>query len=144
MSDDPTLQFADTKLLIYAYDHTAGLKHHLAKAMVNRLWTSRTGCVSIQVLQEFCVVGNRVLPEDVKGELRTRIESLAEWELHVPSAADILRAIDLHTRNQIPFWDAMIINSARALGCSILWSEDLNHGQVFGDVTIRNPFSEAR
>ncbi len=37
----------------------------------------------------------------------------------------------------------MIVYGAQELGCSTLWSEDLNHGQVIGGVTVRNPFVEA-
>lgn len=144
MSDERALQFADTNLLIYAYDVNAGNKHHLARTRVDSLWASRNGCISIQVLQEFYVVGSRVLPVDTKEDLRARIASLSEWHVHAPKATDIVEAIDLHRRYRISFWDAMIVHSARALGCSILWSEDLNHGQVFGDVTVRNPFNEVK
>jgi predicted nucleic acid-binding protein len=30
--------------------------------------------------------------------------------------------------------------SANQLGCRVLWSEDMNHGQRYGGVTVRNPF----
>ena len=35
---------------------------------------------------------------------------------------------------------AMILISAIQLGCSTLWSEDLNPGQVYQGVTVLNPF----
>lgn len=38
-------------------------------------------------------------------------------------------------------WDAMIVRSAAALGCTVLWSEDLNVGQMIAGIEIRNPFA---
>jgi predicted nucleic acid-binding protein len=34
----------------------------------------------------------------------------------------------------------MVVNSAIQTEASILWTEDLNHGQSFGDLLIQNPF----
>jgi predicted nucleic acid-binding protein len=42
---------------------------------------------------------------------------------------------------KLSIWDAMVIHSAQASGCSILWSEDLSHGQEFGSVRVTNPFA---
>jgi predicted nucleic acid-binding protein len=33
-----------------------------------------------------------------------------------------------------------VLNSANEMGCQALWSEDLNHGQQYGGVTVSNPF----
>lgn len=41
-----------------------------------------------------------------------------------------------------PFWDALIVHSAEVLGASLLRSEDLNPGQRFGSLEVRNPFQE--
>ena len=43
-----------------------------------------------------------------------------------------------------PGYDAMILNSAIESGCSILWTEDFQDGQRFGDLVIRNPYKNAR
>jgi predicted nucleic acid-binding protein len=37
-------------------------------------------------------------------------------------------------------WDATIIAAAVELGCSTLYSEDLNHGQSYDGVKVVNPF----
>jgi predicted nucleic acid-binding protein len=44
-------QFVDTNILIYAHDVTAGDKHSRARALVEELWDTRQGCLSVQVLQ---------------------------------------------------------------------------------------------
>ena len=57
----------------------------------------------------------------------------------MPQPADVLSAIELHSQAGISFWDAMILTSAHALDCGILYSEDLNPGQAYGGVLVLNP-----
>ena len=38
------------------------------------------------------------------------------------------------------FWDALLLASAGQAGCSAFLSEDLNDGQVYGEVTVVSPF----
>ena len=49
------LQFVDTNILVYAHDATAGDKREAARELLDRLWSSGTGCLSVQILQEFYV-----------------------------------------------------------------------------------------
>ena len=53
MSEDRV--FVDTNIIIYAYDVTSGNKHKVAGDILADLWTSGTGVISTQVLQEFFV-----------------------------------------------------------------------------------------
>ena len=69
------------------------------------------------------------------------IRDLGTWVVHSPDVEDVLAAISLQSRHQISFWDAMILTSARRLGCKIVWSEDLNHGQDYDGVTVQDPFA---
>ncbi len=55
MSAADDLQFVDTNVLIYAHDQSAGEKHIRARQLLADLWEKQTGCLSIQVLQEFYV-----------------------------------------------------------------------------------------
>jgi predicted nucleic acid-binding protein len=34
----------------------------------------------------------------------------------------------------------MIVSAALRAECAIVYSEDMQHGQTFGQLTIRNPF----
>jgi predicted nucleic acid-binding protein len=47
--------FVDTNILMYAHVPAAGDKHEHAKALVEKLWETRSGVVSTQVLQELVV-----------------------------------------------------------------------------------------
>lgn len=134
--------FVDSNVLIYAYDAGAGEKTAAAQALVRELRESRRGCVSIQVLQEFFVTVTRKLPRRL--EVRTAaaaLEAFSSWATHSPDARDVLAAIDLHERAGISFWDAMIARSASALGCDVIYTEDLNAGQRYDGVLVVDPFA---
>ena len=143
MNDDPDdYCFLDTNILIYGHDQTAGHKYTIANQLLQDHWQSRTGCLSIQVLQEFYVnITQKIsVPLPVNEATRT-IALLKSWHIHVPTADDVLVAIQIQQRYQLSFWDAMIVRSAAQLGCSVLWSEDLNDGQNYEGVAVRNPFN---
>lgn len=135
-------RFVDTNVLVYAHDISAGEKHARAKALVDDLWNTGCGCLSLQVLQEFYVVVVQKVTRPLKPEVASRIiYDLSQWRLHVPEVGDFLDAIDIHQRNKISFWDALIICSAKKLGCSVILTEDLNDGQVYEGVVAKNPFA---
>jgi len=142
MSEPSDLQFLDTNVLIYAHDRSAGDKHSRARALVQRLWDSGDGCLSVQVLQEFHVNVTQKVAHPLAPDLAARIiADLATWQIHRPGAQDVLDAIDLQRRQVISFWDAMIVTSAIQLGCRCIWSEDLNPGQAYDGVTVVDPFA---
>jgi predicted nucleic acid-binding protein len=134
-------QFVDTNVLVYAHDLTAGEKHSRARALVEELWDTREGCLSVQVLQEFFVTTTRKIPRPLDAQAAARvIDDLAHWHMHAPAIGDVLAAIDIHQGAGVSFWDAMILRSAKELGCATLHSEDLNPGQFYQGVQVRNPF----
>ena len=140
MSADESLgEFVDTNILIYAFDRSAGAKHRIAVDLVKRLWTEHRGWISLQVMQEFYVSVTRKLklPAD---EAASQVRRLRLWRVHRPTVEDILAAIELHQRHSVSFWDGLILRSAQASQCSVLYSEDLSHGQRWGNLEVRNPF----
>jgi predicted nucleic acid-binding protein len=141
MSETRSLQFVDTNVLIYAHDVSAGHKHGRARELIHDLWHSGEGCLSVQVLQEFYVTVTRKVATPLSPNAAAQIVTdLALWEVHCPRAQDVLEAIHLQQRYRTSFWDAMILTSAIQLGCQILWSEDLNPGQVYERLTVQSPF----
>lgn len=135
--------FVDTNVVAYAYDTTSEVKRTLALPLVQDLWASRRGCLSIQVLQELFVTLTRKLAEPLEVEIARRVtRTMSHWTVHAPSVADVDAAVGLHSRYRISFWDAMIVQSAAQLGCDILYSEDLNAGQRYDGVLVVDPFSQ--
>ncbi len=141
MSDESGKQFVDTNIVVYAYDLSAGRRQKQAETLLDQLWQSRTGCLSIQVLQEFYNIVTRKLTLSLSSKHAFDIVAdLGQWNVHQPAVADVLGAIQIQQRYQLSFLDALIVRSAAQSGCAILWSEDLNNGQLYEGVEVRNPF----
>ncbi len=141
MIADDQFQFVDTNILVYAHDLSSGEKHNKAKALLDELWNTGMGCLSIQVLQEFYVTITQKVAKPLDSDIAAqRIRDLTFWNLHTPGSEDILGAINFQQRYRISFWDAMILWSAQQLGCDTLWSEDLNPGQEYAGLVVENPF----
>jgi predicted nucleic acid-binding protein len=135
--------FVDTNILMYAHDKAAGAKHERAKALVEELWRERTGVVSTQVLQELSVNLRKKVnrPLDARAT-RDIVADYLAWQLIVNGGESILEALDLESRYQISFWDALVVQAAQASGAEILYSEDLSDGQTYGSVRVINPLIE--
>ena len=131
--------FFDTKVLIYADDKAAPAKQKRAVELVSEHRRSRTGVISLQVLQEYFVTVTRKLHVDAR-IARRKVELLAEFDVASPDVADVLAAIDLHRLHGINFWDALIVRSAKQAGCSVLFSEDMQTAREIDGVRIVNPF----
>jgi predicted nucleic acid-binding protein len=134
--------FVDTSILMYAHDASAGEKHQVAKALVENLWEARSGVVSTQVLQELAVNLRRKSkkPLDVRAT-RDVVSDYLAWQVVVNGGDSILEALDLESRFQVSFWDALVIQAAQASGAETLYSEDLSDGQRYGQLRVVNPFA---
>jgi len=135
--------FVDTNILMYAHDTSAGDKHERARTLVEKLWRDRTGVVSTQVLQELAVNLRRKAgrPLDVK-TTREIVTDYLTWQVVVNGGESTLDALDLEERFQLSFWDALVIHAAESSGATVLYSEDLSHGQVYGSVRVLNPLTD--
>jgi predicted nucleic acid-binding protein len=134
-------EFVDTNVLLYAHDQTAGAKREAAVALLTRLIDEDAGLLSSQVLMEFFVSATRKLPRRLDVDTAVEIvEDFGTWPVFTPGVADILAGANLTRRYGIHFWDAMIVQGAVSLGADVIWSEDLNAGQRYEGVPVRNPF----
>jgi predicted nucleic acid-binding protein len=140
MSD---VAFVDSDILIYAHDRDASSKRERAAAVLDALWESGDGRLSVQVLQEFFVHAtgklNTLLARTTAREV---VQTYAVWVRESTTANTVTRAIDIADLAQLSFWDALIVASAEQAGATLLYSEDLNDGQKIVGVTVRNPLVE--
>ena len=136
--------FVDTNILVYAHDHTAGRKHDEARFLTQRLWNSEEGVISTQVLQELYAALRRksTVPLSVR-EAERILKDYFTWEIVVNTRESVLRAISLETRYKISFWDGLILQAAERAGADLMYSEDLSHGQIYGNVKVLNPFTDS-
>jgi predicted nucleic acid-binding protein len=135
----PADRFLDTNILLYAYDLDAPAKRAVARAILEEalLQPSRTA-LSVQVLQEFHV--NFVRNGHPVAEATLIVGDFTSWMVIENSLALFQRGLWLQSRWQISLWDAMILAAAESSGARELLSEDLNHGQNYGQVCVINPF----
>jgi predicted nucleic acid-binding protein len=142
MNADGRRAFVDANVVVYAFDESAGAKQTIAAQLLADLWEDGSGCLSVQVLQEFFVtVTRKVAAPMAVDEASERVRELAAWRVFAPGAEDVVAAIGLHQKSGLSFWDAMIVHAAAESGCDVLWTEDLIDGQLIRGVRIRNPFA---
>lgn len=131
--------FIDTNILVYSDDADSPEKCAKAINLIDVALRSKYGVISTQVLQEYFVASTRKLGVDpVLAKNRTQLFSRLEVIQIAPE--DIFSAIDIHRLHGLSFWDSLILHAARKAGCSVLLSEDMNHGQKIEGVRIVNPF----
>lgn len=131
--------FLDTNVLIYRIDPQSPAKQARANELINTLYPSGQAVLSTQVLQEFynTAVNKIRVPRDIAANL-TRAHA-SDRTIQVTPAL-IMAATQRHAAGNISFWDALIVEAALASGATVLYSEDLQHGQVIDGLTITNPF----
>lgn len=97
--------------------------------------------ISAQVLAEFYSNATRKGPNPLSQEMaRQWVANLARKPCQVVDANLVREGISLSQRYQTSYWDGAIIAAAARLGCKRIYTEDLNHGQTYGAVTVINPF----
>jgi predicted nucleic acid-binding protein len=133
--------FVDTNVLVYSRDASEPPKQARAMAWLRHLWTTRAGRLSYQVLQEFYITVTEKLDPGLERErARKDIRSLLPWR---PIAVDN-RVLDgawhIQDRFGLSWWDALIVSAAQVSGCCYLLTEDLQEGQVFGNLRVIDPF----
>jgi predicted nucleic acid-binding protein len=68
-------------------------------------------------------------------------ESCQNNSLHINTEDTLLQACQIAGKYRFSIYDSLIIAAALESNCSILYSEDLNNGQVIeGKLTVKNPF----
>lgn len=133
--------FVDTNILVYCFDSSDMIKKEKAVGILENLWESSSGVLSLQVLKEFFVTVTAKLPEkmDFKSA-KTAVTDLFSWNLFMESRNSLEKSFEITQKYQLSFWDANIITAAILSDCSKIYSEDFQHGQVIEGVQILNPF----
>jgi predicted nucleic acid-binding protein len=129
--------FFDTNVVLYL------LSADSAKANRAEALLAGGGVVSVQVLNEFASVASRKLKlswSEIR-EVLTAVRATCRVQALTVETHD--RALALVERVHLSVYDALIVAAALDAGCNTLWSEDMQHGQVFDQqLSLRNPFKE--
>jgi predicted nucleic acid-binding protein len=142
MSGAPERFFLDTNIFVYTFDSRSPLKRARATDLVARALDTRLGTISYQVIQEFLNVATRrfakpMLAPEAQLYLARILMPLCEV---FPNSALYSEALSICGETRLSFYDALIVSSAIASDCRVLWTEDLQHKQRIRSVEIRNSF----
>ena len=143
MSSMKDKAFLDTNILVYAIDSDPAGQHKRreARELVHEHIVNRSGVISVQVMQEFFVTATRKIANKLSvDESLEFLSYISVLEIVYPDEHLVFSAARKIKHDQISFWDAMIIHSARISGCTTLLSEDLQSGSEIDGVKIINPF----
>jgi predicted nucleic acid-binding protein len=127
--------FLDTNVLLYLLSSDA------AKADRAEALAAAGGVISIQVLNEFVSVASRKLRMRMSEirEVLSAIRAVCSVEPLSIQTHDL--GFDLAQRFGLTIYDALIIAAALLAKCRIVYSEDLQDGQIIESLTVRNPFA---
>jgi predicted nucleic acid-binding protein len=134
--------FLDTNIFVYSFDLRDPRKRGVALDLIHLTSEANTARISYQVVQEFVNVATKKFSNPLKSsDARMYVESIMSPMWHVNSSLGLMnKALGIQERWSYSFYDSMIIASALEAGCSILYSEDLQHGQTIEGLKIINPF----
>lgn len=133
--------FVDTNVLVYSRDASEPHKQEQAMAWMAHLWSTKTGNLSYQILQEFYITVTAKLQPGLDPEnARKDVRSLLVWQPIVVNDRVLENAWLIQDRFQISWWDALVVSAAQLADCRYLLTEDLQENQEFGSLLVTNPF----
>ena len=129
--------FFDTNVLLYLLSEDTQ-KADRAEAVI-----ALGGVISVQVLNEFASVASRKL-KMTYAEIRDTlsiIRSVCETQALTVGIHE--QGLAIAEQFGFSLYDSMIVSAALDAGCSVLYSEDMQHGQAIGSLVISNLFLTA-
>ena len=138
------MRFFDTNILVYAVTDQDPRKKRIANEVLSHaLEVNHDGCISTQVLQEFCntLLGKRLRTREEVDRLLDYYRELLVTDVTI----DLVRhALEVKEEYGIQYYDALIVSTAEKLGCHEIVTEDLNPDQLYRGMAVVNPFAKKR
>lgn len=131
----------DTNILAYA-EAVNGEERRLKAWSLLAALEQEHVFVPVQVLGELFALLIRKANVDPAEARDSVLDWSRRYEVVDTSSAALTDAMDLVIGHRLSFWDAVILAAASESRCRYLLSEDMQHGFVWGGVTVRNPFRE--
>lgn len=128
--------FIDTHILFYAVDTADRAKHERAIAVLREVQAHAV--ISSQVVCELAVnLGKKLGLSPI--EIREVLASLGSVAFVGLTLEIVDQAVAFQESHALSFWDSCIVAAAHSAGCTVLLTEDLQHGQVIDGLTVVNP-----
>ena len=128
--------FIDTNVLVYAFSDDQSRRTQAA-ALV-----AYGGVVSVQILNEFVNVARRKLGKTWPTIVRALDDLATVLDPPVALTFEMHRdAVAMSRRYGFRIYDSLVLSAAKRAGCLVVYTEDLQDGQVIEGVSVRNPFA---
>ncbi len=133
----------DTNLLVYAYDRGEIEKQKQAARVLEHLYLTGAGRLSVQVLAEFFRATTKgTEPMLTLEQAREQMEQLAHtWQVLDLTPQIALEAARGVCDHQLAYWDAQIWATARLNQIQTILSENFSAGRLLEGVCFVNPFA---
>jgi predicted nucleic acid-binding protein len=129
----------DTNVLVYAV--SIAVDDAAKRKVALELIDTRDIGLSGQILQEFFVTVTKKNRRAMSAEdALDWIESFEDFPIVPIDASLVRRGAEISARYQISYWNGAVVAAAQALQAATLYTEDLNHNQLYGEVRAINPF----
>jgi len=137
------VRFVDTNVLLYAI--SGDLTERGKAARANEILAAGDIGLSVQVLQEFYVQATRASRSDAitHDQAAGLVEAWCRFPVQVTNVEVMRAALATRARFGISYWDAAILEAGRALGCSVVLSEDLADATDYDGIRVEDPFRPA-
>jgi predicted nucleic acid-binding protein len=134
------MRFVDTNVLLYAVSRAP--EERSKTNVATEILQADDLALSVQVLQEFYAQATRPTKADriSHEQAASLIEAYLRFPVQETTVALMQAALDCKERFGISYWDASIVEAARALSCHVLLTEDLSDGQDYAGVRVEDPF----
>ncbi|HEX2255482.1 MAG TPA: PIN domain-containing protein [Afifellaceae bacterium] len=133
--------FLDTNVLVYSRDRRIPEKRAKARRWLAYLVDQNRAVVNLQVVNELTDVLLRRVRTMPDTEIRAISESPLAFGDTPVEREEMALAWSIRERFGFRWWDCLIIVAAQLLDCSYLLTEDLQHGQSVGTLTVIDPFT---
>jgi predicted nucleic acid-binding protein len=135
--------FLDTNIFAYAFDMKAPAKARRAGQLIRKAADSGEGVVSYQVVQEFFNLAFRRFSHPMSvAEAEQFLITVFRPLLAVHSSSALyVEALRITGKYRLSWYDCLIVAAALQSQCSVLYSEDLQHGQKIEGLRIEDPFA---
>ena len=131
--------FIDTNVWVYALSAQDHAKKKVAVDLIAKSYRDDIICVSSQVLKEFA---NFAFKKTAKSavEINAMLSKIGSYTFVADTRELVADGVTGKETWRVGFYDALMIAAANKAGCSTIFTEDLNNGQKYGNVTAVNPF----
>ncbi len=134
----PDNVFIDSNIIIYAYSVDEAEKQAIVKGILN---AHDVICISTQTINEFVNVTMRKKMLDSDSISAVVEELFSILSVKMIDQNIIESAIIIAKNQRYSYFDSLMLASALASDCSVLYSEDMHHGHLIdGKLKIINPF----